>query len=108
MMQYYLSQGVYGDKLFLDPCATEEKVCEWNQSSKSHGLVTLAFMPAQKQLAQLWQCGAVLSEHLTEIIAKLTEACEQSYLVSQRCLYRSVSKALDEKESEVNQKAGET
>jgi hypothetical protein len=88
----------------MDPSAEEESLCNiapLDGQSHNHGIITAAFSPAHQQMSEFAQAGAMDIDSVTSSIQLLREACETIYPLSQQCLFKSVTKMLKNKQTDM-------
>lgn len=88
----------------MDPTVEEESLCNIlprDGRSRNHGIITAAFSPAHQQMCEFAQSGAMDIDCVTSSIQLLREACESTYLLSQQCLLKGVTKMLKKKQREI-------
>lgn len=87
------SARIYGEKILLDPCLSEEYSTE-SQGPSSNGNIAVGLMPSLNQISVLTTKGEISFQQINQAIQLCVEYCQKLSPVLQHSLAKSVKKKL--------------
>jgi len=87
--------GLQQDIRFIDPCLTEQNLCEAQLSSEvnkvfNHGVVVVSKLHTQQQICQFYHSGFVSMDNIKSALKILLEMTEAIVPLIQKCLVKNI------------------
>lgn len=86
------SLGVCDKRIILDPTNGEEDVCSSTALDQEHGIVVMSNLQTHEQVSELWLCGLMTCETITEATQLLQKSNQNIVPIIKQLLVEKVKK----------------
>lgn len=98
------SVAIVDNQILVDPTKDEEEVCTSVDLDQEHGLIVMSTLHTLEQVSELWSCGLMSSETVSQLTDVLREHNKQIVPIIQQILVNKVKNSLDESDHQKHQK----
>lgn len=90
------SVAIFDNQVLIDPTKDEEDVCTSVDIDQEHGVVVMSSLNTLEQVSELWHCGLMGTDTVTQLTDVLREQNKQIAPIIQQILVNKVKNAIDE------------
>lgn len=97
------SVAIVDNQVLVDPTKDEEEVCTSVDLDQEHGIIVMSSLHTLEQVSELWSCGMMRSETVSQLTEVLREHNKQIVPIIQQILVNKVKNSIDETRSKKDQ-----
>lgn len=90
------SVAIVDNQVLIDPTNDEEDVCTSVDLDQEHGLIVMSSLHTLEQVSELWSCGMMRSETISQLTGVLHQHNKQIVPIIQQILVNKVKNSIDE------------